>query len=119
MDQVQGQVNAKLMAMPNTGFKKSQVPPESVMLFDEALGTIPKQTVRVTRLKKRLDKNGDPMAKYQLKWPKAGKRTFIDVSTAIKLGMTVEQGDEVFWGLSELGHEVDPSAEGSKSRWII
>jgi hypothetical protein len=123
MENVAGQVQvakAKLVAIPNTGFKKAEVPGEMQVAFDEALGTIPKQTVRVTKLNKQLDKNGDPMAKYQLKWPKAGKRTFIDVATAIRLGMTVEQGDEVFWGLSELGHEVDPSAkDGSKSRWII
>lgn len=112
-------VKATLRPVPNTGFKKSQVPPESVMLFDENLGSIPKQAVQVSKLKKLEDKNGAPMAKYMVKWPKAGKRTLIDVSTAIKLGMTVEQGDEVFWGMSELGHEVDPSAEGSKSRWII
>lgn len=111
---------AKLVAIPNTGFKKSEVPGEMKVAFDEALGTIPKQTVRVTKLKKQLDKNGDPMAKYQIKWPKAGKRTFIDVATAVRLGMTVDLGDEWAWGLSELGHEVDPSAEdGSKSRWII
>jgi hypothetical protein len=119
METVVNAPKAKLVAIPGTEFKKNEVPAKSQMLFDEALGHIEKQPVRVSKLKKTVDRNGDPMAKYVVKWPKAGKRTLIDVSLAVELGMTVDTGDGYAWGLSELGHAVDPSAEGSKSRWII
>lgn len=113
-------VKATLKPQMAAAFREEEIVPVSKMLFDENLGSIPKQAVFARRVKKDRNREGEPISKIMLTWPKAGKRTMIDAGYAKEKGWLVKTEDgQLAFGLSELGHEVDPTQElGSRSRWI-